>query len=61
MVFYNEILHVTFKNGFQRDPVTDFTQYQYLLKEETKTRAKLEKIKLRVTKLRFLKPNNPLR
>jgi len=52
MVFYNEILHVTFKNGFQRDPVTDFTQYQYLLKEETKTRAKLEKIKLRMIPVR---------
>jgi len=58
MVFYNEILHASFKNGFQRDPVTDFTQYQYLMKEETKTRARLEKIKLKVIKsLRFMKSN----
>jgi len=45
MIFYNDVLHAAFKNGFHRDPVTDFTQYQYLLKEETKIRARLEKLK----------------
>ena len=42
------MIHAAFKRGFNNEPISDFTQYQYLLKEETKTRNKLESIKKKV-------------
>jgi len=48
MVFYNDVIYAAFKRGFNNEPISDFTQYQYLLKEENKTRNKLEKAKQKV-------------
>jgi len=48
MLFYNDVIHAAFKRGFNNEPISDFTQFQYLLKEETKTRNKLETIKKKV-------------
>ena len=48
MVFYNDVIYAAFKRGFNNEPISDFTQYQYLLKEESKTRHRLEKAKQKV-------------
>lgn len=45
MIFYNDMVYAAFKNGFNNEPISVFEQFQYLLKEETKTRKKLDRIK----------------
>jgi len=49
MVFYNDVIYAAFKRGFNNEPISDFTQYQYLLKEENKIRNKLDNAKNKVT------------
>jgi len=51
MLFYNDVIHAAFKRGFNNEPISDFTQFQYLLKEETKTRNKLDTIKKKTMSL----------
>jgi len=45
MLFYNDVIYSAFKHGFNSEAISDFEQYQYLLKEEIKNRKKLDNLR----------------
>lgn len=58
MIFYNDVVYAAFRRGFNNESITEFAQYQYLLKEENKTRRKLEALKKKVNFLAHLNNNS---
>lgn len=50
MLFYNDVLYAAFRHAYNNEPITEFAQFQYLLREEQKTRNKLDDLKKTVNK-----------
>jgi len=42
MLFYNDVIFAAFKHGYNNEAISEFGQYQYLLKEEIKCRKQLD-------------------
>jgi len=54
MLFYNDVIFAAFKYGFNSEAISEFTQYQYLLKEEIKCRKKLDGLRKMVIYLKII-------
>ena len=59
MLFYNDVIYSAFKHGYNSEAISEFAQYQYLLKEEIKNRKKLDNLR-KIVFLILREKTNPL-